>query len=355
MQSWKTWAVAVLAVGLGCSVPAGAAVRYTVTDLSAASGLRGAMDINNAGQIIGWAYTGAVDEYGKPALHAALWENGHTTDLHTFGVCNSYAQAVNNQGQAVGFYVRSDSSGGFLWNGGSQDLGIYADAKAINDLGQIVGAGGVPSGNAVLRDGANVTDLGALGTHGSWPTAINNRTQVIGGSWTPEGEAHIFLWENGQIHDLQDISTAPAGWELYWASAINDVGQIVGHASLPDGTYHSFVWEDGVVQDLGAAVSAYDINNLGQIVGSLPGAAPLQLGHAVLWENGVMADLNDLIPVGSGLLLTDAYRVNDVGQILAEAYANGVEYPVLLTPVPEPATAALAAIAAVFSLRSRKH
>lgn len=46
--------------------------------------------------------------------------------------------------------------------------------------------------------------------------------------------------------------------------------------------------------------------------------------HAFLWENrGPMQDLNTLIAPGSGLQLTNAFNINDRGEILAKAAPLG--------------------------------
>jgi hypothetical protein len=46
--------------------------------------------------------------------------------------------------------------------------------------------------------------------------------------------------------------------------------------------------------------------------------------HAFVWEKGgPMLDLNQLIPPGSGWVLTNAFNVNDRGEILAKAAPVG--------------------------------
>lgn len=82
----------------------GAPAPYEVIDLGTLGGQYGqAEDINDAGQIVGWAY----DATG--ARRAFLWENGVMSDLGTLG--GNYftaANQINNGGQVAG--VSSDAA-----------------------------------------------------------------------------------------------------------------------------------------------------------------------------------------------------------------------------------------------------
>jgi hypothetical protein len=86
--------------------------------------------------------------------------------------------------------------------------------------------------------------------------------------------------------------------------------------------------------DLGGSTfgTAYAINGAGTIVGD---------GHdGWVYRNGVRTDLDTLIPPNTGLTITAAYGINDVGQIVASAAfthpapaQRGLHLAVLLTPV----------------------
>jgi hypothetical protein len=57
----------------------------------------------------------------------------------------------------------------------------------------------------------------------------------------------------------------------------------------------------------------------------------------VLWENGQITDLNDRLPAGSGWVLTEAYGINDAGQIVGAGGHDGIYYRAfLLTPATQP-------------------
>ncbi len=61
-----------------------------------------------------------------------------------------------------------------------------------------------------------------------------------------------------------------------------------------------------------------------------------------VYEGTAMFDLNSLIPVNSGVVLSSASDINDSGQIVANGYFSNSQTVAtrafLLTPVPEPTT-----------------
>ena len=68
-----------------------------------------------------------------------------------------------------------------------------------------------------------------------------------------------------------------------------------------------------------------------------------------------MRDLNTLLdPSGDGWSLLEATRVNNAGQILVTGTHGGVYAAALLTPVPEPAGAAVLLPATVALFRRRR-
>jgi probable HAF family extracellular repeat protein len=96
-----------------------------------------------------------------------------------------------------------------------------------------------------------------------------------------------------------------------------------------------------------------EINNRGQVVGAAY-SYTLNEYRPMLWENGQTYDLNDLIDPASKWSLLRAYHINNLGQILAFGIYGGQDYSVLLTPIPEPATAVILLCIAGASLRRRR-
>lgn len=194
-----------------------------------------ALDINDVGQIVG-KFNLASDKFNP-----FLWENGTMIDLGTLGF-NGGAQAINNQGQVVGYSgLRVGITHAFIWdkNNLMQDLGTlspdYKDSIAydINDAGQAVGASSsstLQQVHATLWSNGQVIDLGTLGGNQGTAVAINNKGQVVGYDTTTGngGLIHPFIWEDGEMADLNSLLPNGSQWFLQEVSDINDNGQILG-------------------------------------------------------------------------------------------------------------------------------
>ncbi len=99
----------------------------------------------------------------------------------------------------------------------------------------------------------------------------------------------------------------------------------MGSADLAAPDIHdAVIWEDGQIQDLGtvdgdACSRGIGLNARGQVVVSTP-----VISARLIWEEGGPAlDLNKLIAPGSGWQLTNAFNINDRGEILAKAAPVG--------------------------------
>jgi probable HAF family extracellular repeat protein/T5SS/PEP-CTERM-associated repeat protein len=209
---------------------------------------RTARAVNDSGQVVGVADNRDVTDPENPRewARAVRWASG-VLDLGTLGGNKSAAHDINNVGQIVGTAsIAGDRMHAFLWqNGTMQDLGTlvgdYSEALAINNAGQVVGISSAASGwHAFLWDGA-MHSLGTLGGLESRATDINEHGQVVGESIIGDQRRyHAFLWENGQMKDLNELVPAASGWVLVSAEAINNHGQIVGWGSI-SGQTHAFL------------------------------------------------------------------------------------------------------------------
>jgi probable HAF family extracellular repeat protein len=120
-------------------------------DLGTLGGLSSdALDINEAGQVVGRAATASGVE------RAFLWTAaGGMTDLGTLGDAGTRSQAhgINDAGRVVGL-VNDGDDHAFYWTatGGMVPLptltGIESAARAINNRGQLAGYGDIATGDA---------------------------------------------------------------------------------------------------------------------------------------------------------------------------------------------------------------
>jgi probable HAF family extracellular repeat protein len=160
--------------------------------------------INNRGQVVGQSNLA-----GDLTHHSFLWDRGVLTDLGTLGGDNSAPFSINDGGEIVG---RADVPGsqthhGFLWRHGVMtDLGVInndpcSTGASINSRGQIVGDAGVcfVGGDAWLwENGGPMVDLNTLALPGSDlhladAILINDRGEIVCAGVLPSGDRHAVL------------------------------------------------------------------------------------------------------------------------------------------------------------------
>ena len=187
--------------------------------------------INNSGTVVGnQAFTSSSDSQGNAVQHALIDNNGQFTDLGAW----TSAYSINNSGVVVGNYDPSGTEQAIVYNHGQltnlatqQHWADPSNAVAINNQGTIVGTDG--NGTFIYSNGL-VQDLGTLGGAYSDPYAINDAGAVVGSITQADGSAQAFLYEHGQVQNLNNLIAANSGWTLYGADAINDQGQILANA-----------------------------------------------------------------------------------------------------------------------------
>jgi probable HAF family extracellular repeat protein len=285
----------------------------------------GVADMNHRGEVVG----AMLMPNGN--VRAYVWSRGVMTDLIDLeGGASGYVEAlgINKRSTIVGVTV--SSAAGFRFrpfireDGEMRDLGTFPDADfvfalGINDRGAIIGDF---DGGAFVKDGDVVTVLDSLPGATIPPLAneISKDGVIVGRSDSAEGRRAV-IWERGVIRNLGVLEGASAST----GAAINGLGQVVGTLTYP-GTSRGFVWTDGVMQALSGLqpsawhVSANDINDLGQIVGSAISRLGMQ-PLALLWEEGVHFHiLDELVDPNDALRpfvrIESASHINERGQIV---------------------------------------
>lgn len=258
---------------------------------------------------------------------------GNMQNLGTLGADDSSATGINDIGQVVGYSTTTELlQHPFLWNvqEGMLDLctsceGHSVHAEDINNLGQVVGWS---QGGSLVQNRAfwwtaqgGMVDLGTLiGEGPAEAYGINDLGQIVGYS-----NSHTFIWttQEGMI-DL-----TPGEGCCSSAFDINNLGQVVGSHYSTSGQYHAFLWsaQEGIV-DLGTLGGkgsiAFGINNHGQVVGRSDTASGQW--HAFLWT--IQEGMIDLGTLGGSY--SDAFDINDMGQVVGRSFITSDKYHAFL-------------------------
>lgn len=278
-----------------------------------------ALDINDYDQVVGQAYVDGM------FYHAFLWQAGLMTDLGTLpGRYDSIGFALNDLGQVVGNSLAGGDNHAFLFDGSSMtDLGTLggstSEAKNINDSGQIVGHAytDIEERHAFYYSGGVMTDLGTFGGKESAALGINASGLATGWArsvYAPNTKIRAFLYKDAALINLGTYNDGTSK-----GLAINDRGQIVGYAQIGyGGPSHAIL------------VDPEDTDGDG-----LPDLWYRQ--GAAEEENELMIDLNDLLPADEepNWLLEEAYDINELGQIVGVGVHDGQRRGFILTPLYE--------------------
>jgi hypothetical protein len=270
--------------------------------------------------------------------HAALWHGtaGSFVDLNPVGFYTSNAYAVSGNTQVGGGGINTQNGGlshGLLWHGTA--------ASAVD-----LTPGGYAGSVALGIDGDNIVGEVAPLSNGLFNAAL----------WT--GSAHTLI-------NLQPAGSIVSS-EARAVSQNTQVGTGYTQAYF-GGVPHALLWH-------GSAASVVDLMPAGFTLSEAYGVAGnLQVGygsgvstggnnHALLWQ-GTAASVVDLHLLLAGLgpdfVSSIAQGVDASGRIVGFALdANNVNYPVVWSPVPEPATWSLCSVWILFGVtrrRSRSH
>jgi probable HAF family extracellular repeat protein len=314
--------------------------------------------------------------------HAAI-----TYNLTVITASGDPGPSINDSGQiAIGDRIRSASG---TWttlqvDGGTEENPGVAAAWAINNLGQVGGMSslGYQMPSAWQSNGTPISLGEPISVRGDAAiTDINSTGQMVGFAIDHEHSTSLFYGLSigsfsayySTPYGLNDLGVAvgiavthdiPASQAVMWTTAgmtlldtrvitdenneivdyghstaydINNLGQIIGWAEYEDGV-RATLWENGTMYDLGAlesntASSAFAINEAGIAVGE-------SSGRAVSFKDGQVLDLNMLVdPAALGdWTLISATDINEQGWIVGTMSNGNIFLLKPISPVPEPAT-----------------
>lgn len=335
--------------------------QYTLTDLGSLSGnFSLAYDINDHGDVVG------VTKDSAGSMHGFLYTKETFHDLSDW----YWARGINNRGQILDTFANVGQ-----WNAetatvdwtdltplvsNSSTIQYSQRTSKINDRGEITGYRtqklGAYRGAPQTREGFFISN-GVVSILGGNLNNVCDDSQYFGVNNRSEaafaGAAGAFVASNGT-----PIQIYPQGvGSSYAIKAINDVGEFIGTSSEIYPWYYSpakgYVNAPAILALMSANSlnsTMEDINNQGLVVGVVSpdtGAFPQGVvernaspsagrGFVFSTVTDAAADLNSLIPVGTGWVLNGATAINDAGQIVGYGTTpEGTVHAFLLTPTHE--------------------
>ena len=191
--------------------------------------------INNTGQIVGEVWEGTPSK-----SHACLWDSGA---VKVFEEPSEFDQSkaidINNAGQVLvrAFWTNcrellAKASQGIevTWTDGEDAIQEGLDAW-------LESASAIPDDAWKHRQQYFLWQNGETQAVEGLAEAVNDAGQVVGGSgYFPDAEGrqlpYAFIWQNGEMLDLNDLLPPNSGWRLAQANDINNKGQIVGYGEI---------------------------------------------------------------------------------------------------------------------------
>lgn len=355
-----------------------------VGSLSAHAGVAGSYRVTDLGNFFP---TGVNDSAWVSAYdgRALLWRPGiGVVDLGDFGgcgACSNRANAINNAGQVAGFTWSAAETAyrAFRWQEGTGllDLGDIeggaraSRAEALNAYGLAAGQatgqwnshpvyGFLSFGHAARFDlpGPPLDlELHPDGTLLSIARGINDAGATAGERQTSDGWRAI-VWDESasplNLGALWGINGSGATTDSF-ARDINNLGQVALRLPLGGGAHTAAIWQAGVgfttIGQLdGYNTAANAINDAGVLVGVADAVGAFGT-QAFAWSeaDGLVALTSRVDVASSGdWAVLDTTGISESGLIVGRGWRADLGYrAVLLSPVPEPATAVLVGLGAL--------
>ncbi|MDY6990724.1 MAG: hypothetical protein SWQ30_22005 [Thermodesulfobacteriota bacterium] len=332
-----------LILAVFCLVQQAKAAQYqcTALDLPTEASWGRAYGINDSGQVVGNA--------GGGEYHRGILWNGTTAAVLSLpsGAASGSALDINDASQVAGMVTIDGDPRPVRWDAGNPTLlGLpprpvnWGDVRAVNEAGQIAGrqqnSGSLGKYEPVRWDGSVPIELNLGPYLGGELRDINDSANSVGSVYHATNGWQPALW-NGldpSVLEMPDVHPVPSGH----AYAINNMGQIAGTVE----SSYAVRWDSGVPSILDLPIGMWlvgvtDINDLGQVVGSLADSSG---SYPVLWNGSEPL----LLPLPDGYSSGEAYGLNSSGEVVGYVWSSELDaQPARWGIVPIPSTALLLA------------
>jgi len=285
-------------------------------------------------------------------------------DVPFVGASDTAIFGINDRGEVVGSY----RDAAFQSHGFFRDaMGNFSPVDApfldannttaydLNNQGEIVGSYNTGAfqnlHGFVLEQGQfHPIDVPFPGSSNTQAIGINGQSEIVGGYFG--GSEHGFLDSGGVFTSLQFPSAATAE-----ANGINNTAQIVGDFLDTSFNQHGFVLYDGVFQSIDDpsgtnGTAAFDVNDLGQIVGDYFTGAFVAGIHGFLLDAGIFNTIDVPFPGSFNTVVRGINNLGDLAGLFSDAQGEHGFIAVPQAAIPEPSSVILLgfAIAAFLGL-----
>lgn len=301
--------------------------------------------INNSGQVVGYSMAGPLAQGWRWSEADAMIPMPHGNGLINETLCYD----INESGQITGVARTDEFSYAYRYTPGVGYTFLpvpgraWSHGSALNDRGTVVGLtesnnnGNLPALWAVGSVGINLPVYNGFGYNTA--NDINNGGLVAGQLANPSSTHATITAPNGTITDLHGLF--PGAINSSRAYGINDLGHTVGFYFSNDARFFPFVYRPGQMELPELPEDTYgcelwSINEDDWSVGSLHLRGTSDTKAGFYFPEGGLQDLNLLIPQGQGWVLESASDVNDHGWIVGKGRFMGASTTYLARPVANP-------------------
>lgn len=271
-----------------------------------------AWDIANDSTVVGGAFDLAYNQRAYSISGGSISDLGKL--LPPPYSARNNARRINSRGEIVlnAYDTKSNARSFLVQNGLAQDLGVLPEpfnigflAQDLNNFGQVAGNANDSSHHtrAAFGSRAALVNLGTLPSpfdSSSFANSLNDVGDVVGAAADTNSNLHAFIYQNGQMRDLNELIDPASPYTIFTATSINEHGQIAASSETSDGKTRALL----LSPISGPVLKSIQFTN-GMLSSSLGGLTP---GNVVILQ--VSSDLAVWKPVWTQVADSDTLPIS---------------------------------------------